>query len=74
MKEGVIISPGMTGGSLITFNIIIPLDSINLNENFLYFLACLESNIIDFHLNIIYVGFIFCLIICSIKSYKFLIQ
>jgi Cytochrome b(C-terminal)/b6/petD len=74
MKEGVIISPGMTGGSLITFNIIIPLDSINLNENFLYFLACLESNIIDFHLNFIYVGFIFCLIICSIKLYKFLIQ
>jgi hypothetical protein len=42
MKEGVIISPGMTGGSLVTFNIIIPLDFINLNENFISFLACHE--------------------------------
>jgi hypothetical protein len=40
MKEGVIISPGMTGGSLVTFNIIMPLDYTNLNENFTSFLAC----------------------------------
>jgi hypothetical protein len=64
MKEGVIISPGMTGGSLITFNVIIPLDLINLNE---YYIS-------SFHLNTVYVGFIFCLTICSIKLYKFLIQ
>lgn len=31
MKEGVIISPGMTGGSLVTFNIFVPLDFINVN-------------------------------------------
>jgi len=42
MKEGVIISPGMTGGSLVTFNIIIPVDYINLNENFTSFLVCNE--------------------------------
>ena len=54
MKEEVIISPGMTGGSLVTFNIIIPLDFINLNENFSSFLACHEWNINDFNLSIIY--------------------
>lgn len=74
MKEGVIISPGMTGGSLITFNIVIPLDSINLNENYLSFLTYSNWNISDFHLSTIYIGFIFCLIICSTKLYKFLIQ
>jgi hypothetical protein len=42
MKEGVIISPGMTGGSLLTFNIIIPLNLNNLNENISSFLACLK--------------------------------
>lgn len=73
MKEGVIISPGMTGGSLITFNIIIPHNYIELNENCVSILACHEWSINDFHL-ITYVGFIFCLVICSIKLYQFLIQ
>jgi hypothetical protein len=34
MKEGVIISPGMTGGTLVTFNIITPLNFIGVNDNF----------------------------------------
>jgi Cytochrome b(C-terminal)/b6/petD len=74
MKEGVIISPGMTGGSLVTFNIIIPEDYINLNGNFTSFLPCHEWNINNFNLSIIYIGFILCLVICSIKLYRFLIQ